>query len=97
MVQKTDKGRLKCQYQHHEKAKNAVTFSIVAWLTRSHGQSLLTQFSAWRSALLNGIDVMKIDTGSDEGAWAEHQRLMELFNKLRAKTNAENDEAEEGS
>ena len=97
MVQKTDKGRLICQYQHQEKAKSAVTFLIAAWLTRLHGQSLLTQYSAWRSALLNGIDVMKIDTGSDEGAWEEHRKLMEQFNKLRAQYNAENDQAEKRS
>lgn len=62
-----------------------------------HAVSSKTLSSVWRSASPNGIDAMRIDTESDEGAWAEHQRLMELFNKLRAKTNAENDEAEEGS
>ena len=50
--------------------------------------------SAWRSALLNGIDAMTIDTESEPGAWEEHHRLMKLFNKLRERTNAEDDEAD---
>lgn len=40
---------------------------------------------------------MKIDTCSDEGAWEEHRKLMEQFNKLRAQYHAENDEAEKRS
>ena len=40
---------------------------------------------------------MKIDTGSDEGAWEEHRKLMEQFNKLRAQYNAENDKAKKRS
>lgn len=40
---------------------------------------------------------MKIDTESDPGAWEEHFRLMEQFNKIRNQSDAKDDETAEGS
>jgi hypothetical protein len=37
-----------------------------------------------------------IDKESDPGSWAEHQKLMELFNKLTKQSNDEAEKSGEG-